>query len=132
MPALVAGIHVLATAQRSKTWMAGTSPAMTTRAHFSIPDVLQEPLGRNFPALLLLHGLLENPAADRGELQALVADIAIERDLVAAGAPGAFAGDEVGEIRLVAALAAVSKFGAVAAEAGLLIFGRDAGHLLGR
>jgi hypothetical protein len=29
MPALVAGIHVLETAQQVKTWMAGTSPAMT-------------------------------------------------------------------------------------------------------
>jgi hypothetical protein len=29
MPALVAGIHVLTTQQRVKTWMAGTSPAMT-------------------------------------------------------------------------------------------------------
>src|SRR5262245_20877213 len=32
MPALVAGIHVLLAAQhRKKTWMAGTSPAMTGR-----------------------------------------------------------------------------------------------------
>jgi hypothetical protein len=29
MPALVAGIHVCMTSQRRKTWMAGTSPAMT-------------------------------------------------------------------------------------------------------
>jgi hypothetical protein len=29
MPALVAGIHVFAAVQRRKTWMAGTSPAMT-------------------------------------------------------------------------------------------------------
>ena len=29
MPALVAGIHVLAALQDQKTWMAGTSPAMT-------------------------------------------------------------------------------------------------------
>src|SRR5260221_8301133 len=29
MPALVAGIHVLAALLRPKTWMAGTSPAMT-------------------------------------------------------------------------------------------------------
>jgi hypothetical protein len=29
MPALVAGIHVLAAMQKEKTWMAGTSPAMT-------------------------------------------------------------------------------------------------------
>jgi hypothetical protein len=29
MPALVAGIHVFAAFQRSKAWMAGTSPAMT-------------------------------------------------------------------------------------------------------
>src|SRR4051794_35270538 len=30
MPALIAGIHVFLPAQPSKTWMAGTSPAMTT------------------------------------------------------------------------------------------------------
>src|SRR6516162_214175 len=29
MPALVAGIHVLSAAYEPKTWMAGTSPAMT-------------------------------------------------------------------------------------------------------
>jgi hypothetical protein len=29
MPALVAGIHVFKTFRISKTWMAGTSPAMT-------------------------------------------------------------------------------------------------------
>jgi hypothetical protein len=29
MPALVAGIHALNNSQRIKTWMAGTSPAMT-------------------------------------------------------------------------------------------------------
>jgi len=29
MPALVAGIHVFAASRERKTWMAGTSPAMT-------------------------------------------------------------------------------------------------------
>jgi hypothetical protein len=29
MPALVAGIHVFAAIQKRKSWMAGTSPAMT-------------------------------------------------------------------------------------------------------
>jgi hypothetical protein len=29
MPALVAGIHVLLYFDQNKTWMAGTSPAMT-------------------------------------------------------------------------------------------------------
>jgi hypothetical protein len=29
MPALVAGIHVFAASPQRKTWMAGTSPAMT-------------------------------------------------------------------------------------------------------
>ncbi len=29
MPALVAGIHVFIAGQARKTWMAGTSPAMT-------------------------------------------------------------------------------------------------------
>jgi len=31
MPGLVPGIHVLAMLQQGKTWMAGTSPAMTLR-----------------------------------------------------------------------------------------------------
>jgi hypothetical protein len=29
MPGLVPGIHVVAKVEREKTWMAGTSPAMT-------------------------------------------------------------------------------------------------------
>jgi len=29
MPGLVPGIHVLAAQQQTKTWMAGSSPAMT-------------------------------------------------------------------------------------------------------
>jgi hypothetical protein len=32
MPGLVPGIHVFLRERQSKTWMAGTSPAMTTRA----------------------------------------------------------------------------------------------------
>jgi hypothetical protein len=32
MPGLVPGIHVFLLYQKSKTWMAGTSPAMTVRA----------------------------------------------------------------------------------------------------
>jgi len=36
MPALVAGIHVLTALQQRKTWMAGTSPAMTK---MSVPRV---------------------------------------------------------------------------------------------
>jgi hypothetical protein len=31
MPGLVPGIHVLAWSGKRKTWMAGTSPAMTVR-----------------------------------------------------------------------------------------------------
>jgi hypothetical protein len=31
MPALVAGIHVFTMGVKPKTWMAGTSPAMTAR-----------------------------------------------------------------------------------------------------
>jgi hypothetical protein len=31
MPGLVPGIHVLAELKQKKTWMAGTSPAMTER-----------------------------------------------------------------------------------------------------
>ncbi|MGA8966119.1 MAG: hypothetical protein WB525_16645, partial [Pseudolabrys sp.] len=36
MPALVAGIHVFTTLQKAKTWMAGTSPAMTVGRIVSI------------------------------------------------------------------------------------------------
>jgi hypothetical protein len=36
MPGLVSGIHVFTPYQESKTWMAGTSPAMTRVAAFSI------------------------------------------------------------------------------------------------
>ena len=36
MPALVAGIHVFAAAPR-KTWMAGTSPAMTNEVPEQFP-----------------------------------------------------------------------------------------------
>ncbi|WP_276326497.1 hypothetical protein [Bradyrhizobium valentinum] len=32
MPGLVPGIHVFASINREKTWMAGTSPAMTKEA----------------------------------------------------------------------------------------------------
>jgi hypothetical protein len=40
MPALVAGIHVfLAAAQRSKAWMAGTSPAMTAERWFNLTGI---------------------------------------------------------------------------------------------
>jgi hypothetical protein len=31
MPGLVPGIHVFLSARHSKTWMAGTSPAMTVK-----------------------------------------------------------------------------------------------------
>src|SRR5215470_18951317 len=97
-----------------------------------VANILQEPFGRNLPPLLLLHGLLVHPPADRGELQALIADIAIERHLVAAGAPLALAGDEIGEIWLVAAPAAIHELRTVAAEAGLRIFRREPLHLLDR
>src|SRR4051794_16903600 len=75
-----------------------------------IANILQEPLGGNFAALLLFHRLLIDPTADRRELQALIADVAVERDLVAGGAALAFAGHEIGEIGLVAALAAIHEF----------------------
>src|SRR3954453_19593107 len=74
---------------------------------FSIPNILQEPLGRDLPPLPLFHSLLVHPAADRGELQTLIADVAIEGHLIAAGPPLAFAGDEIRKVRLVATLAAI-------------------------
>ncbi len=40
MPALVAGIHVfLSEIQESKTWMAGTSPAMTPDKWFDVTGI---------------------------------------------------------------------------------------------
>src|SRR5262245_45174867 len=96
-----------------------------------IPNVLQEPVGRNLAALLLLHGLLIDEAADRGELQALVADVAIERDLVAVRSSLALAGDKVGEVGLVAAATAIGELGAVATEGKVRIFRRQTLHFLG-
>jgi hypothetical protein len=40
MPALVAGIRVFAANERGKTWMAGTSPAMTVEVHRAISQVV--------------------------------------------------------------------------------------------
>src|SRR5712672_1160656 len=59
---------------------------------------------------------LIDPAADRRELQPLIPDVAVERNLVAPRAPLAFAGCKIGEIRLVAASAAIREFRAVAAK----------------
>jgi hypothetical protein len=44
--AYVAGIHVLAAQQQAKTWMAGTSPAMTAQTHY-LPCGLET---LNFPS----------------------------------------------------------------------------------
>jgi hypothetical protein len=35
MPGLVPGIHVFAASQQEKTWMAGSSPAMTKRSSYN-------------------------------------------------------------------------------------------------
>ena len=37
MPGLVPGIHVFAALQHNKTWMAGTSPAMTPKSELKTP-----------------------------------------------------------------------------------------------
>ena len=53
MPGLVPGIHVFASYPRSKTWMAGTSPAMTTdvcslrHCHGKPSQIKPEPLGHS-------------------------------------------------------------------------------------
>ena len=39
MPALVAGIHVLLPSPHVKTWMAGTSPAMTAERWFDMVNL---------------------------------------------------------------------------------------------
>ncbi|BBF92478.1 hypothetical protein [Blastochloris tepida] len=43
MPALVAGIHVLKTYLKTKTWMAGTSPAMTAAGLCQTPQAQVTP-----------------------------------------------------------------------------------------
>src|SRR5258707_925264 len=54
MPALVAGIHVfLAAPQQSKTWMAGTSPAMTALNWFNMTVIRSNVLVRYAPLLIL-------------------------------------------------------------------------------
>src|SRR6266566_32077 len=98
--------------------------------HKSVTNVLQEPLGRNFTAFALLHRLFINPAADRGEQQSLIADVAVKRDLVAPCASLAFARRKIRKIRLVAAAAPIREFRAVAAKTGLRIPLRDPLHLL--
>jgi hypothetical protein len=49
MPAPVAGIHVFLLRRKSKTWMAGTSPAMTTEVPHELVNVCLSP---PFPARL--------------------------------------------------------------------------------
>ena len=52
MPGLVLGIHVFATLKKRKTWMAGTSPAMTKREDTRSPggnDVVQPPATGGVP-----------------------------------------------------------------------------------
>src|SRR5437588_5765686 len=100
--------------------------------HALIPNVLQKPFGRNLAALLLPHRLPIDETADRRKLQALVADIAVERHLVRARAAFAFAGDEIDEVGFVAALPAIHELRRVAAKARLRVFRRDARHLLRR
>jgi hypothetical protein len=51
MPAPVAGIHVFFLA-KVKTWMAGTSPAMTTDSSISSHELVIVYLSPPFPALL--------------------------------------------------------------------------------
>src|SRR5258708_5010855 len=54
MPALVAGIHVfLAAPQQSKTWMAGTGPAMTALNWFNMTVIRSNVLVRYAPLLIL-------------------------------------------------------------------------------
>jgi hypothetical protein len=59
MPALVAGIHVLTT---EKTWMAGTSPAMTETAlaKFPLRKGFGYDIGRKALSRLLLRVLVQN------------------------------------------------------------------------
>src|SRR4051812_26722546 len=95
----------------------------------SVPDVLQKPFRGDLPSYRALLGQFIHPTADTGELQALIADVAVEGDLIGRGAAFAFSGDEIGEFRLVATAAAILEFRTVAAEAGLFVLGGDALHL---
>src|ERR1700687_4381758 len=97
----------------------------------SISYILQEPLGRDRTPQAALLGQFVYPTAHARELQTLVADIAVEGDLVARGAALTLAGDEIGEFRLVATLAPIAELRTVAAETGRLVLGRNALHLFG-
>src|SRR4051812_35611718 len=69
MPGLVPGIHVLKRQQRTmsrttKTWMAGTSPAMTTADRISAPKPLAQHLFQDLPLDVLVgqRGIVPPPA----------------------------------------------------------------------
>src|SRR5258705_3388676 len=102
------------------------------RGPLSVSYILQEPLGRDRTSQAARLGQFVHPTAHARELQTLVADIAIEGDLITRRAAFAFAGDEIGKFRLVTAFSAIAELRAVAAEAGRLVLGGNARHLFGR
>src|SRR6266849_6629999 len=85
-----------------------------------VSNVLQEPLGGNFPPETSRFGFSVHQAADRGELQALVAEVVVERDLLFACSSRHFAGDEVAIV------------GIIAPETAFHGLGRKPSHLFGR
>src|SRR5262245_21994678 len=70
---------------------------------FLISDVLKQPFGRNLPAETRGFGFAIDQPADRGELQALVAEVVVEGDLFVVRPAPDFAGDDIAIIRIIAA-----------------------------
>jgi mRNA interferase MazF len=101
MPGLVPGIHDFSSAQRSETWMAGTSPAMTEsdQRRFDPFDIVVVPFPyadrlaeKRRPALVIsnrklaVHGLIWVAMITSADNEAWSSDVAIT-DLKRAGLP---------------------------------------------
>ena len=106
--------------------------AQASITNVSITNVLQKPFRRNFATALKPHCFLIDPASDGGELQSLISYIAIKSDLIAARAPGSFAGDKICKVWLVSPFSAIIEIRRIAAKAGLRIPRGNALHFLDR
>src|SRR5258708_20306534 len=70
------------------------------RGPLSVSYVLQEPLGRDRTSQTARLGQFVHPTAHARELQTLVADIAVEGDLIGRSSAFACAGDAIAKFRL--------------------------------
>src|SRR4051812_10443641 len=80
-----------------------------------IANVLQKPFGWNLPPHLLLLGHFVNPSSHGGELQTLIAHIAVEGDLLRRSPSRTFSRHQISKVGLIAAAAAIVEFRRVAA-----------------